>query len=110
MLEQIVAFGLPAALAFLLAFLTESTTEYVFGTLFDKFPKLAPFKWMLMYISAGVGVFVSFHYQLDLVAFIKEMFGAKAMVTPVGIVFTGLSVGRGANYIHQLMSQYFPGK
>ena len=52
---------------FLLAFLTESLTEYIFGTPFDKVPKLAPYKWVLMYVSALVGVGLSFWYQLDLV-------------------------------------------
>ena len=111
MLELIVSFGLPAALAFALAFLVESMTEYVFGTPFDKFPVLAPFKWALMYISAGVGVAVSFHYQLDLIAFIQLVVGGiEIPVTWVGIALTGLAVGRGSNYVHQFVSQYFPKK
>ena len=108
MLEQIIMFGVQAALAFGLAFLVEGTTEYIFGTPFDKFPKVKRFKWLLMYLSAGVGVFVCFHYQLDLVALLQQFAGAEATPSYVGIVFTGIAVGRGANYVHQFMTQYLP--
>ena len=108
MLEQIIMFGVQAALAFGLAFLVESTTEYIFGTPFDKFPKVKQFKWVLMYLSAGIGVFVCFHYRLDLVALLQQIAGDVVAPTSVGIVFTGIAVGRGANYVHQFMTQYFP--
>lgn len=91
------------AVIFALAFLTESLVEYLFGEIANHSDKLAPFKWLLMYIAAAVGVGVSFWYQLDLIAMIGE-----SAITPVGVIFTGLIIGRGANYAHQFVSQYFP--
>ena len=44
------------AVIFLLAFLTESLVEYLFGALVDHVPALTSYKWLLMYIAAGVGV------------------------------------------------------
>lgn len=110
LLVEMAAFGIPVVLAFALAFLVESTTEYLFGTLFDKVSKLHEYKWLLMYLAGGVGVFVSFHYQLDLIAFLQQIMGVGVMPSPVGIVFTGLTIGRGANYVHQFVSKFFPAK
>jgi len=47
-------------LALVLATLTEGFVEYIFGTLFDKLPKLSAHKWALMYISLLVGVGLAF--------------------------------------------------
>ena len=88
------------AISFLLAYLTESLTEYVIGTLFDKIEKLKPWRWTLMYIAAIVGVFLAYYYKLDLLALI----GSDP--TPVGFAFTGLIIGRGANYLHAFVSKY----
>jgi hypothetical protein len=85
----------------LLAFLIEAMVEYVFGTPMDKIAKLKPFKWLLMYISLGVGVGVAFWYSLDLVALVMEQ-----EPTWVGIVFTGAGIGRGANWLNDLWQKY----
>ncbi len=93
----------PLAVTFSLAFLCESMTEYIFGTPFDKFPKFQPFKWALMYVSAGLGIGIAHFYQLDLVALIGQ-----TGPTWVGVTLTGLGIGRGANFVHQFVAQYFP--
>lgn len=87
----------------LLAFIvTEGTVEYLFGVAFDKIAALSPFKWALMYLSAALGVFVAIFYAIDLLA----MVGLKASV--VGQVFTGILLGRGANFINDLWQRFFP--
>lgn len=48
------------AIAFALAFLCESMTEYIFGKPFDQIPDLHPYKWLLMYVSLIVGVLLAF--------------------------------------------------
>ena len=87
-------------LALALAFLTESMVEYLFGQAVDHLPALAAWRWSLMYIAAIVGVFLAFYYRLDLLALI----GGAA--TPVGYAFSGLIIGRGANYLHDFVSRY----
>jgi hypothetical protein len=104
-------------LATVLAFLVESFIEYLFGTPMDKIPKLQPYKWVLMYFALGAGAGLTFYYKLDLVA-ILPVWLAELLNKPlpnyepttVGILLSGLSVGRGSNFLHQLMSKFFPVK
>lgn len=102
------------AVVFALAFLAESMVEYIFGEPFNHFPKLESWKWLLMYISASVGIILGFYYKLDLVYLIAYVAGELAglpttmTVTPVGMILTGLAIGRGANYVHQFISEYLP--
>ncbi len=91
--------------SFAIAFLTETLVEYLLGIPMDKFPKLTPFKWLLMYVAGAVGVGLSLFYKLDLLALIMAREG-----TVIGMVITGLAIGRGSNYLHQFVSQFFPTK
>jgi len=93
------------AVAFALAFLTEAFTEYFIGQWFDKIPKLSPWKWCLIYVSALVGVGLALFYKLDLIALIIQQ-----DYTYVGIILTGLAIGRGSNFLHQFVSKFFPSK
>ena len=99
------------AVAFALAFLTESLVEYLFGTLFDKVAKLTPLKWALMYVAAGVGVALALYWQIDLIAVIANgvasMAGVEASwkVSVVGEILSGLAIGRGANFLHDFISK-----
>lgn len=93
--------------ASLLAGLVESTVEFVFGTPFDKFPKLKPYKWTLMYLALAVGVAVSVFYEIDLVAFVvNQFFEGFLKESIVGFVLTGFLIGRGGNVVHQFISKY----
>lgn len=94
------------AVSFALAFLTESTVEYVAGKPFDQFPKLTPHKWLLMYISLAVGVGLAFFYRLDMISAIAQVAGEPMAVSWVGFTLTGLGIGRGANYLHDFVSAY----
>ena len=88
-------------LALALAFMAESSVEYVLGTPFKKFPKLQELSWLLMYVSLGVGIGLAFLYSLDLLALIT---GETATVQ--GITLSGLAIGRGAQYLHDFVSRY----
>lgn len=94
-------------LATVLATLVEGFVEYVFGTLFDKVPKLLAYKWALMYVSLAIGVALTFYYQLDLIALVANVAGAQLASTPVGIALSGLIIGRGANYINDFVTRWF---
>ncbi len=91
------------AIAFALAFLTETLVEYFFGEVANHVPKLQPYKWLLMYVAAIVGVALSLFYKIDLLALIIQQPG-----TVVGTVISGLAIGRGSNYLHQFVMKFFP--
>jgi len=98
------------ALAFALAFLAESLVEYVLGTPFEKFEKLKGWKWALLYVSLGVGVWMAFTWKIDLIWIIAQQVGYQIDITWQGIFLSGAIIGRGANYIHQFMTNYIPEK
>ena len=105
--EALVRFGL----ALTLAFLTESMTEYLFSfwvnalvswmarSWFPEFANAQPLK----YVAALVGVYLAWAYKLDL---LYEAFHILPTVNLVGVILTGLAVGRGANYLHDLATKY----
>ncbi len=98
------------AIIFTITFLVEASVEYILGTAFDKIPKLTAYKWVLMYVSLAVGIGISFYYRFDLIALIATTLGITFSVTWVGIVFSGLVIGRGSNFLHQFVSKFFPAK
>lgn len=90
-------------LALALAFMAESMVEYIFGEVADHFEKIAPYKWLLMYIALAAGVGMAFWYQVDLISLITG-----DGVTVLGNILTGLAIGRGANFVHDFVSTYLP--
>jgi hypothetical protein len=98
------------AIIFAITFIVEASVEYIFGTIFDKVPKLVPYKWVLMYVSLLVGIGVSFFYKFDLLSLLATTLGISFSVTWVGILFSGLVIGRGSNFLHQFVSKFFPAK
>lgn len=96
-------------IVFALAFLAESLVEYLFGTPLQKLGK-GGLAWLLMYISAAVGMGLAFWYDLDLISLLGDVAGYPVQAGPVGYILTGLGIGRGANWLHQFVSQYFPAK
>ena len=96
----------PYLVALALAFMAESMTEYLFASWIDwavskwpSFGKAQPLK----YVAAIVGVAFAFAYSLDLIA---AMLGAIPNPAWVGVLLTGLAVGRGANYVHDFAKTY----
>ena len=89
-----------------LAFICESMVEYLFASWIAQLP--AKWKWVdelepLKYISLLVGVALAASYGLDI---IYEVFGATASWPQVGVIVTGLTIGRGSNYCHDFWSRY----
>jgi len=92
---------------FLLAFLVEALVEYLFGQLCEHTPVLKPYQWALIYVSAAVGVVGAFVYQFDLLSLLGVFLGADIPITPFGILLTGLSIGRGASFLHDAVQKFF---
>jgi len=96
----------PYLVALALAFMAESMTEYVFASWIDWLAKKHPAvkeAQPLKYVALVVGVAFAFAYSLDLIA---AMLGAVPNPPWVGVVLTGLAVGRGANYVHDFAKTY----
>ena len=97
------------AILFMLAFLVEALVEAVFGTLFDKIPALTPYKWALMYVAFLVGIVGAFVYQFDLLYLLASYLDKATTLTinAFGIILTGLGIGRGSNFLHDLFTRWF---
>ena len=102
------------AVILFLSFLVEALVEYVFGQAAQHVPAIQPYQWLLMYVALVVGVLAAFVYRLDLVhllaAFLDDISpGAIGAIpqTTLGIVLTGLAIGRGSNFIHDLVTRFF---
>ena len=95
------------AVIFLLAFLVESLVEYLFGQVFEHVPALVPWSWCLMYIAAIVGVLGAFIYKFDLLFLLAVYLGVPLISSWFGIALTGLAIGRGSNYLHDIVVKFF---
>lgn len=94
---------------FLAFIVTEGTVEYLLGTAFDKIERLKPYKWLLMYASAGLGIFIAAYYSIDMIYLLASELGIPGVsVGPVGIAATGILMGRGANFVNDLWQRFFP--
>ena len=94
------------AVAFTLAFITESFVEYIFGIPMKKVPKLEKYIWTLNYIALVVGVGLAFYYTVDLISLVAELAGGKVGITPVGIALTGMIIGRGSNFLNDFVTKF----
>jgi hypothetical protein len=93
-------------LAFALAFIAESMSEYLFATWLELIEKRWPAleeAQPMRYVSLLVGLALAFAYQLDI---LYEAFGYVAIWPWVGMLITGLVIGRGSNYLHDFWSTY----
>jgi len=97
-------------LIFAATFIIESSVEYFIGTPMSKIPKLQPYTWTLIYVSAIFSILISFFFQFDLIALISESLETPMAKSWVGIVLTGLVIARGSNFLHQFVSKFFPAK
>ncbi|MFQ5873020.1 MAG: hypothetical protein ACE5JL_04375 [Dehalococcoidia bacterium] len=82
-----------------LAFLAESLTEYLFSRLLVN---LGISKDYLRYVAAVVGVALAVAYEVDI---LEEFLDVGTDYPVVGEVFTGLLLGRGANFAHDFYSR-----
>jgi len=99
-------FGL-LGIVFLLAFLVEAMVEYIFGTPMQMSEKLKPYSWLLMYVALAVGLVGSFRYHLDIVYILAQYLKADIQTDVLGIIFTGLMIGRGSNFVHDVIKKFF---
>ena len=81
--------------AFVLATLVEGLTEYVFADV----QKVQPY---LKYIALVLGVGAAIAYRVDILA-------ALGLVSPipfVGEIVSGLIIGRGSNYVNDIVTSF----
>ncbi len=100
----------PAAILlviFFIAFLVESITEYLFGVLFQRIPVLASYSWALIYVAAVIGIAGAFVYQFDLIATLGIYIGLLMAPNWFGMLLTGIVIGRGSNFVHDLAGRFF---
>jgi hypothetical protein len=102
------------AVIFLMAFMVESLVEYLFGQAVSHLPILQPYAWLLMYAAAIVGVIGAFLYGFDLLYLLGNYLGVPVDAYPImasptwfGTLLTGLAIGRGSNYLHDLVAKFF---
>jgi hypothetical protein len=92
----------------LVAFLIETLVEFIFAPIFKKWPKLAPYKDFVMYVAIATGVLAAFLYNFDLIFLLASYLGAAGFaVTIFGKIITGIAIGKGSNYLHDLIQKYF---
>ena len=91
-----------AGIIFLLAFLVESFVEYFFGLLCKKIAKLEPYSWLLVYLAAVIGVGLAFVYKFDFISLAGEFLEEPIQTNAIGIILTGLMIGRGSNFVHDI--------
>jgi hypothetical protein len=103
-------FGILAVI-FLLSFLVESLVEYLFGQIIAHLPAAQPYSWLLIYVSAAVGVGGAFLFGFDLLYLLGNYLAVDwptlQAPTWLGTALTGLAIGRGANYLHDLVATFF---
>ena len=95
------------AVIFLMSFLVEALVEYVFGQPFEHYEVLKPHKWLLMYIALAVGVAGAFIYQFDVLHLLSEWLKSPMEIHPFGMALTGLMIGRGSNFVHEIIKKFF---
>jgi hypothetical protein len=89
----------------LLAWLTEAIVEYAARPWLKPAGRTAPGEkpLTLRYAAMGLGVLLAVAYQADLLALV----GLISPISPyVGYVVTGLVIGRGSNFLHDLADRW----
>lgn len=87
------------------SFLVEGLVEFFLGEPFNQIKKLKPYKWLLMYASGAFGIVLAILYGFDLVATLGVFFGGNVSASLAGKVVTGLALGRGSGYLHDLLAR-----
>lgn len=94
-------------LIFLMAFLVEAVVEAVFGKVAEHVAAIQPYDWLLAYIAYAIGIGGAFIYGFDLLHILGEFLQAPVPATWFGIALTGVGVGRGSNFINDIMAKFF---
>ncbi len=113
-----------AMIILFLAFLAETLTELLFGTVANLLESIWPkleavlerpkFRTaMIQLFAIGVGIAGAFIYRFDVIyllgQYLQEFSGTPLLIplTDFGIVITGVAIGKGSNYIHDLIKRFF---
>ncbi len=109
--------GLSAGIILFLGLFIESIVEAVLASLFDHFPKIQPYKWTQAYVAIALGIVAAFLYKLDLIYLFGMLLAKLTGVDPspipmtaLGLILTGLAIGKGSNYLHELIKKFLPSK
>ncbi len=101
-----------------LAYFVQSLVEAALGEPFGLIHNQNFLKWkpiILRYVAMLVGVGLSFHYSLDLINIVWTLLSesinlAVPIITAswVGYLLTGLGIGQGAIWLHELVKKILP--
>lgn len=88
--------GLTAlAIITLLAFVNESMVEWIFGEWLEKR--------VIKYVALGGGLLLAFAFQVTL---LKNLAGIATAPYYADVILSGLVMGRGSQYVHDLYSRF----
>ncbi len=83
-----------------LAFLAESLTEYLFAGPLASARLPAS---LIRYVAVAVGVLLAWAYDLDIT---RDVLGLTPRPAEMGVILSGVVLGRGASYVHDFYSSY----
>lgn len=86
---------------FLLAFLCEAMTEYLFAEPLERFQN-GQYCFVLKYIAVVVGIGLCVAYRIDVLAMVT---GLEAVAAWVGWVISGMIIGRGSNFVNDVIDR-----
>lgn len=92
----------PFALILLLAFLAEGLTEYFARPILAAIGLNGRSPLWLRYVAMLVGVGLAFGYGADLIL----LLGFPGIHPLIGIILTGIIIGRGSNYANDLLKRF----
>lgn len=90
---------------FFLAMMVEGIVEFFLAPLVELAAKWVP-PFTIRYLAMIVGIAICILYQIDLLA---ALIGLEAIHPLVGFVLSGILMGRGSNYIHDLIGKWGSG-
>jgi hypothetical protein len=90
----------PIFAVFALAFLAESLTEYLFAGLLSAARLPGD---LIRYVAVVVGVVLAWAYDLDIT---RDVLGLTPRPALLGVVLSGVILGRGASYVHDFYQSY----
>jgi hypothetical protein len=86
---------------FLLAFLAEAMTEYLFSDLLERI-KDGKYCFTLKYIACVIGIALCVAYRIDLLGLVADL---TPTATWIGWVVSGMIIGRGSNFLNDVIDR-----
>lgn len=91
------------------SFLVETIVEALVGKPLNEFPALAKYKpYILSYLAVAIGIYGAFIYSFDLLYIFSLQIQPDPLikVTTLGTVLSGIAIGMGSSYLHDLLSKF----